>query len=419
MEKAHPIGAGPRKGNVASRKSLIGLLACLGVVIALLAYLSIRELRTPAAQDRAAPTSEEASIPEPADDDAQTTGREGLTAPDQPPSARPPKARGARGGDRAPGAGISAPRLDLFVAFNQACEGVECDASASQTNIRRVRTDGSDGQSLVQGIAPRWSPNGRHVASGTHYWSGSLQVMNADGSGVRNLGVQGSFPSWSPDGQSMVFNWPCQDGPTWATYPVACWQYTEGPRAYGCGPSDCGIGVVRADGKSARRLGDGLWPDWGPDGRIVFTDGTSMEPCQYGTAYWYERNMYSTQEESPYRLPSCALQLWVMNADGSGRTQLPIARATAPKWSPDGRRIAYHVESEGAFISDADGTGVQKVAPVGYTDPAWSSDGKWLVFTRKTPDAFIWNIVIRAVDGSTERQLTFGARDTLPSFSPR
>jgi hypothetical protein len=310
------------------------------------------------------------------------------------------------------------------VAFNRACDNAECDASASETKIHRIRADGSDDRHLVQGVAPSWSRDGKRIALATHYWGGRLRVMNSDGSDLRDLNPFGAFPRWSPDGLKLTFNWKCESA-NWPTYPRACWQYTETPKAYGCGPADCGIGMIGADGSGLRRLGNGIGPDWGPDGRIVFTDGTPTEPCQYGTAYWYEENTWyeenggaSHDYESAYRLPACALPLWVMNADGSGRTTLPIAKATAPKWSPDGKRIAYHVETEGVFISNADGTGSMKVAPAGFMDPSWSSDGKRLALTRRTSDSFTWSTFVRAVDGSGEKQLTFGARDTLPSYSP-
>lgn len=233
--------------------------------------------------------------------------------------------------------------------------------------------------------------------------------MSSDGSDLLDLNIGGAFPKWSPDGRRLAFNWPCSGSRgTWVADPT-CWEYEPTP-AVGCG-SDCGIGVVGADGSGRQRLGTGLWPDRGPDGRIVFTDGIPTEQCQHGTSYQQEQSMFTSSSSSS---PSCALPLWVMNADGSGRTALPINKAIGPKWSPDGKKIAYYVETEGVFISNANGTGSMKVAPAGYMNPSWSPDGQRLALTRKTQNA--WNIFVRAVDGSGEIQLTFGNRDTLPSF---
>ncbi|MBW3589711.1 MAG: hypothetical protein KY429_09865 [Actinobacteria bacterium] len=398
------------------------LLAILATGLALLGYSGIRVIQDSAAvQKQTADTTQEPSRDESGSDGVQSASGGPLESSAGQPAAKKSlgrpgssKVRGGSGAGRSSaGSGtLTADPLD-FIAFNRDCDTAQCDTSKPE--IHRIRADGSDDRHLLKGVAPSWSRDGKRIAFGTSYRPANLQVMNADGSSWRDLKVEGAFPAWSPDGLRLAFNWKCES-PHWTAYPGSCWQYTETPRAYGCGPAECGIGVVDADGRTPRRLGNGIWPDWGPDGRIVFTDGTPTEPCQYGTAYWYDVNPH-TSFESPYRLPNCALPLWVMNADGSGRTALPIAKATAPKWSPDGKRIAYHVETEGIFISNADGTGIVKVAPAGFMDPSWSPDGKTLALTRRTTDAFIWSIFVRAVDGSGEKQLTSGPRDTLPSFS--
>jgi hypothetical protein len=391
-------------------------LALLAIVLALLGYSSIREHgETSAIGEQTEGSTEEASEGETANGGVPTEGdpvgsAAGTTSRTLAGTRVSSKVRGGSGGGRSlVGAGSLTDSAAEVVAFNRACGSPECDPSTSETKIHRIRADGSDDRRLVTGVAPGWSRDGKHIAFGTRHGHGNLQLMNADGSGWRDLGVGGAFPTWSPNGLRLAFNWNCESGPT-------CWEYPESPRG-GCGPSECGIGVVAADGSGLQRLGNGLWPDWGRDGRIVFTDGTPTEPCQYGTAYWYEESVL-TSHGSSFRLPSCALPMWIMSGDGTGRTALPIAKATAPKWSPDGKRIAYHVETEGVFISTADGTGTVKVAPAGFMDPSWSPDGKRLALTRRTSNDFIWSIFVRAADGSGEKQLTFGTRDTLPSFSP-
>jgi TolB protein len=53
-----------------------------------------------------------------------------------------------------------------------------------------------------------WSPDGRRIAFLRNYGHGVVQVMNADGSNVRDLRaitVPDQAPSWSPDGRQLAF----------------------------------------------------------------------------------------------------------------------------------------------------------------------------------------------------------------------
>src|SRR5580765_3596704 len=56
-------------------------------------------------------------------------------------------------------------------------------------------------------------------------------------------------------------------------------------------------------------------------------------------------------------------QVFSMNSDGSGTAQLtdiptafPSAGAHAPRWSPDGRKIAFDVAQRTIYTADAGGT---------------------------------------------------------------
>ena len=83
-----------------------------------------------------------------------------------------------------------------------------------------MNADGSGTRRLTHNAGydgePAWSPDGRKIAfqskRGFRYrggmGNGEIYVMNADGSGKRNLtrnpGLDGS-PSWSPDGRRIAF----------------------------------------------------------------------------------------------------------------------------------------------------------------------------------------------------------------------
>ena len=96
--------------------------------------------------------------------------------------------------------------------------------------------------------------------------------------------------------------------------------------------------------------------------------------------------------------------IYVMNADGSGQTNLtPGAETTGqgnggtnPTWSPDGSRIAYASLSGDIWVMNADGTGQTPVVANSVL-PAWSPDGTRIVFSSSSfnaqngPDIFTAN----------------------------
>jgi dipeptidyl aminopeptidase/acylaminoacyl peptidase len=77
-------------------------------------------------------------------------------------------------------------------------------------------------------------------------------------------------------------------------------------------------------------------------------------------------------------------QIYVMKIDGSDLKQLTdgATSATAPRWSPEGKRIAY-VNGGQIWTMEDDGDNKDKVTKIstGAAAPVWSPDGKWLAFT--------------------------------------
>jgi serine/threonine protein kinase len=91
---------------------------------------------------------------------------------------------------------------------------------------------------------------------------------------------------------------------------------------------------------------------------------------------------------------SGAVEIWLMNVDGSGHEQITNIPegACQPRWSPDGKRIIFISPCErnltsypGAslFIINADGTGLVPLpnVPGGDYDPSWSPEGTEIAFT--------------------------------------
>src|SRR5215207_2772160 len=76
-------------------------------------------------------------------------------------------------------------------------------------------------------------------------------------------------------------------------------------------------------------------------------------------------------------------QLFVVAAAGGEPKQLTsgAASATTPRWSPDGRRLAFTTGGQ-VWTAGPDGSDRRQVTNIstGAADPVWSPDGKWVAF---------------------------------------
>src|SRR5688500_2944941 len=82
--------------------------------------------------------------------------------------------------------------------------------------------------------------------------------------------------------------------------------------------------------------------------------------------------------------------IWTVNADGSGEAKALISgdktAENTPRWSPDGKRIAFLSTRDGApqvYVADADGSDVKRITELaaGVQPPlVWSPDSSRLAF---------------------------------------
>ena len=108
-----------------------------------------------------------------------------------------------------------------------------------------------------------------------------------------------------------------------------------------------------------RRVGD---PQVSPNGkRVAFTIG-----------------------DVNYDLNKVVTQIYVMTIDGGSLKQLTngAASSTTPRWSPEGKRIAF-VTGGQVWTMEDDGDNKEKVTTISTSaaGPVWSPDGKWIAFT--------------------------------------
>lgn len=193
----------------------------------------------------------------------------------------------------------------------------------------------------------------------------SLYIMNADGTNRRPLVGSEEFaahgsPCFSPDGKKLAFD---------------AWRAKQGESA-----SKAHIVLTKADGTSLKDLGDGAMPSWSPDGKhIIYT------------------------RYSPNR------GVWIMNADGSGKTLID-GRGWCGQCSPDGKKIAYtkyHQNGANLCIYDRK-TKAQKFLFEWDEDSepyrqiqwnfCWSPDSNQICFKALRSDQ-TWEIAIVSADG--------------------
>jgi TolB protein len=197
---------------------------------------------------------------------------------------------------------------------------------------------------------------------------------------------------------------------------------------------------MRVDGSGVRRLThdahDDMQPSLSPDGsKIVFARGhwpnrlhivwmwangvggmhriTSARGVQYRPMWdpWGTHIIYVSTQDGP-------LDVWSMNADGSGQRNLTPGRANEdyPSYSPDGKHIQFSSDRRGKpgwqfsdiYVADVNGTHVRRVTPTRINGGGgdYSPDGRRIVFSNNYCNCPISDILTIGVNGHGLQRVT-------------
>lgn len=241
---------------------------------------------------------------------------------------------------------------------------------------------------------PAYSADGQQIAFCSNR-SGAFEIWAMSKTGanqhqVTHLGGRAVFPDWSPDGSRIAFSGAEGTDPAHEIYTV-----------------DAATGGDLTALTSCAGYGAGCfndYPAYSPDGtRVVFIHAD-------------DRDANGTPVNE---------QVWVMNADGSAKTQLTsdaVGHDQVPDWSPDGTRIAYEDGDFGSsriFVMNADGSGEHQLTfgPGDDLGPAWSPDGSRIAFVRDlgTPDR---PVMVMNADGSNQHAVHPGGLQLVPAWQP-
>jgi eukaryotic-like serine/threonine-protein kinase len=310
-----------------------------------------------------------------------------------------------------------------------------------------------------------WSPDGRLVYAD----GGELFLAKSDGSGSRKLASlpgRGFYPAWSPLGTKLRFT--VIDDKTGAN---SLWEVSaEGANPHPLfpgwhnPPSEC-CGKWTADGKyfvfqsqgqiwALSEKGTFLRPSTGKpiqltssplglftplpskDGKRLFVVGRTYrgelerrEPKSGDFAAFLsgisaEDVVFTKDGQWVAYVSYPESILWRSKPDGTEKLQLssPPLLAASPRWSPDGKQIAFFDYSAGKrrriYLVSADGSGnprqVLPEDPEPQMDPSWSLDGDKILLSGVPDDN---NETIRVLDLNTHQVSALPGSRGL--YSPR
>ena len=245
-------------------------------------------------------------------------------------------------------------------------------------NLWYEQLDGRGTQQLTSGPGPDGAPSVARDGTIAFLNSRTRSVLVlyelATGQSKTILGDTAVFwgPAFSPDGADVAYARGEPDG-TWHLWEVA---------TAGGAPRQLTFGKVPEI--YARYTPDGndvLYSTWGPEplriGKVSRKGGQArlLDP-RATTSDSYADVSPDGKSIVFARTEDRVSHLYVRGADGKGERRLVASPGTVPRWSPDGKWIAFSPDrgfGGGALVIHSDGTGLKRVADRGGW-PVWWPD---------------------------------------------
>ena len=300
---------------------------------------------------------------------------------------------------------------------------------ADGSELFLARSDGTDSQKLIslpgQGFYPAWSPTGkklRFTVIDNKTRGNSLWEVSAQGKNLHPL-----FPGWHNPADECCGKWTAEGKYFVFESQRQIWTLpekgnflrpsTDKPIQLTSSPLSLFTPLPSKDGKKLFIVGRNYRgelergePKSG--GFMPFLSGISAEDVAFSKdGQWVAYVSY------PEGI------LWRSKPDGSNKVQLTSAPlfAALPRWSPDGKQIAFYNYSVGKpgriYLVSAEGGNPQQLLPGDpdpKQDPDWSPDGNKIIFGSVPANK---NSALRVFDLNTHH--VSALPDSRGLFSPR